>query len=320
MIGGFPTRLGPGEKFAQMVKTVRHSSIGRSARLRATIRGWRQTLAAALAVVLRNRLAAFGLAIVLLSGLMALFGPLLVTHDPLEMNLAQRLTGPNSEHFFGSDIYGRDIFTRVILGSRIAMQVALGAVFLAIVIGVPLGAVSGYAGGWVDAVIMRFMDGLLAFPGRLLAIALVAAMGPTFFTLWLAIGINGVPGYARVVRGSVLSQKEKEYVEAARMTGEPEWRILFFQILPNCVAPMLVLVSLDFAHAILVESSLSFLGLGFPPPAPSWGLMLSEARGYMELAPHVAIFPGLAISLTILGFNLLGDGLRDVLDPRQYDR
>ena len=165
----------------------------------------------------------------------------------------------------------------------------------------------------------RFAGRLARRSRALLAIALVAAMGPSFFTLYLAIGINGIPHYARVVRGSVLSQKEKEYVEAARMTGEPELRILFLQVLPNCIAPILVLVTLDFAHAILVESSLSFLGLGFPPPAPSWGLMLSEARGYMELAPHVAIFPGLAISLTILGFNLLGDGLRDVFDPRQYE-
>jgi peptide/nickel transport system permease protein len=166
---------------------------------------------------------------------------------------------------------------------------------------------------------MRFVDALLAFPGRLLAIALVAAMGSNFFTLCAAIGINAIPGYTRVVRAAVLGQKEREYVEAARMAGESEARILFFQIIPNCLAPILVLVTLDFAHAILLESSLSFLGLGFAPPAPSWGLMLSEARGFMEIAPHVAIFPGLAISLTILGFNLLGDGLRDVFDPRQYE-
>ena len=235
------------------------------------------------------------------------------------MNLSDRLLGPSWEHFLGTDIYGRDIYTRIVYGSRIAMHVALGAVLLAAIIGIPLGAVSAYAGGWVDTITMRFIDAFLAFPGRLLAIALVAAMGPTFFTLYLAIGMTSFPGYARVLRGSVLSQKEKEYVEAARMTGEPGWRILFFQVLPNCIAPILVLVSLDFAHAILVESSLSFLGLGLPPPAPSWGLMLNEARGYMELAPHVAIFPGLVISITILGFNLLGDGLRDVFDPRQYE-
>ncbi len=276
--------------------------------------------AAALAVLLRNRLSALGLFIVLLVLLTALLAPLLITHDPFQMSLPDRLQKPSAAHLFGTDIYGRDIFTRVILGARIAMHVALGAVLLAVFIGVPLGALSGYAGGWTDAVVMRFIDAFLAFPGRLLAIALVAAMGPNFLTFYLAIGLTSIPGYVRVVRASVLSQKEREYVEAARMTGEREFRILFFQVLPNCIAPILVLVSLDFAHAILVESSLSFLGLGFPPPAPSWGLMLSEARGYMELAPHVAIVPGLVISLTILGFNLLGDGLRDIFDPRQYER
>lgn len=276
--------------------------------------------AAALAVLLRNRLSALGLFLVLLILLTALFAPYLITHDPFQMNLPDRLQTPTAKHWLGTDIYGRDIFTRVVLGSQIAMRVAMGAVLLAVLIGVPMGAVSAYAGGWTDTVVMRLVDAFLAFPGRLLAIALVAAMGPNFLTFYLAIGLTSIPGYVRVVRASVLSQKEKEYVEAARMTGESEFRTLFFQILPNCVAPILVLVSLDFAHAILVESSLSFLGLGFPPPAPSWGLMLSEARGYMELAPHVAIVPGLVISLTILGFNLLGDGLRDIFDPRQYDR
>jgi peptide/nickel transport system permease protein len=279
-----------------------------------------QRVAAAFAVLLRNRLSALGLFLVLMVLLTALFAPYLITHDPFQMNLPDRLQTPTAKHWFGTDIYGRDIFTRVILGSQIAMRVAVGAVFLAVLIGVPLGAVSAYAGGWTETIVMRLVDAFLAFPGRLLAIALVAAMGPNFLTFYLAIGLTSIPGYVRVVRASVLSQKEKEYVEAARMTGESEFRTLFFQILPNCVAPILVLVSLDFAHAILVESSLSFLGLGFPPPAPSWGLMLSEARGYMELAPHVAIVPGLVISLTILGFNLLGDGLRDIFDPRQYDR
>jgi peptide/nickel transport system permease protein len=274
----------------------------------------------ALAVILRNRLAAVGLIIVLWISLTAILAPQLATHDPLQMNLADRLMRPSAEHWLGTDSYGRDIFTRLVYGGRIAMRVALGAVLLAVVIGVPIGALSGFAGGYVDMLIMRAIDTFLAFPGRLLAITLVAVLGPTFFTLCLAIGITSIPGYARVVRASVLSQKEKEYVQAARMTGESEVRILFYQILSNCMAPILVLVSLDFAHAILVESSLSFLGLGLPPPAPSWGLMLSEARGYMELAPHVAIIPGLVISITILGFNLIGDGLRDIFDPRQYDR
>lgn len=272
-----------------------------------------------LAILFRNRLAAVGFLIVAAVVLAALVGPWLVTHDPYAMNLAERLSSPSNTHLLGTDRFGRDIFTRILLGANIAMRVAVAAVVVAFIIGVPLGAVSGYKGGWFDTLVMRFIDALLAFPGRLLAIALVAAMGTSFFTLCVAIGVNAIPVYTRVVRAAVLVQKEKEYVEAARMAGESEGRILFFQILPNCLASVLVLVTLDFAHAILLESSLSFLGLGFAPPAPSWGLMLSEARGYMEIAPHAAIFPGLAISLTILGFNLLGDGLRDVFDPRQYE-
>ena len=257
--------------------------------------------------------------IVILVCLSALLSPWYVTQDAFQMNLGDRLASPSREHILGTDNYGRDIFTRILLGSSIAMQVALAAVSVAFIIGVPLGGVSGYMGGFVDTVVMRVVDALLAFPGRLLAIALVAATGTSFLTLCAAIGVNAIPGYTRVVRAAVLVQKEKEYVEAARMTGESGMRILFGEIFPNCLAPMFVLVTLDFAHAILLESSLSFLGLGFAPPAPSWGLMLSEARGFMEIAPHVAIFPGLAISLTILGFNLLGDGLRDVFDPRQYE-
>ena len=279
-----------------------------------------EKVAGSLGVILRNRLAAVGLLLITLVTFTALGADLIITQDPYEMNLIERLSGPSAQHLFGTDVFGRDIFTRVVLGTRIAMQVAMGAVLLAVIIGVPLGAFSGYMGGRVDTLIMRFIDAVLAFPGRLLAIAMVAAMGANFLTLWLAIGITSIPGYARVVRGVVLSQKEKEYVEAARMTGESEFSILFFQIIPNCIGPILVLVTLDCAHAITTESSLSFLGLGFAPPSPSWGLMLNEARGYMELGPHVALIPGLAISLTILGFNLLGDGLRDVFDPRQYDK
>jgi peptide/nickel transport system permease protein len=272
-----------------------------------------------LEIVFRNRLAALGFMLVVIVALAALVAPWLAPHDPYEMNLGNRLSPPSNQHLFGTDTYGRDTFTRILLGAGIAMRVALAAVAVAFLIGVPLGAASGYIGGWIDTVIMRFIDAVLAFPGRLLAIALVAAIGTSFFTLCVAIGINAIPGYTRVVRAAVLVEREKEYVEAARVLGESEGRILFLQILPNCLAPILVLVTLDFAHAILLESSLSFLGLGFAPPAPSWGVMLSEARGVIEIAPHVAIFPGLAISLTILGFNLLGDGLRDVFDPRQYE-
>jgi peptide/nickel transport system permease protein len=198
--------------------------------------------------------------------------------------------------------------------------VAIGAVFLGAFFGIPFGAVSGFSGRWVDSAIMRVMDSIMAFPGRLLAIALVASLGGGLFPLYIALGINSIPSYARIVRGVVLSQKEKEYVEAARMTGESDFNILFRQVLPNCLSPLLVRISLDFGNAILAESSLSFLGLGLPPPTASWGLMLKEVTPFLQLQPMAAFFPGLTISLIILGFNLLGDGLRDVFDPRQYER
>ena len=246
--------------------------------------------------------------------------PYLATHDAYEINIAKRLQGPSAEHWLGTDFLGRDTYSRLVFGARTAFQVAIGAVFLGAFFGIPIGAVSGFAGRWVDSVLMRFMDAIIAFPGRLLAIALVASLGGGLFSLYIALGVNSIPSYARIIRGVVLSQREKEYVEAARMTGESDLKILFFQVLPNCLSPLLVRLSLDFGHAILAESSLSFLGLGLPPPTASWGLMLKEVTPFLQLQPMAAFFPGLTISLIILGFNLLGDGLRDVFDPRQYQR
>jgi peptide/nickel transport system permease protein len=273
-----------------------------------------------LGVIARNRLALIGLTIICLGLLAAIFAPLLATHEPNEINIAARLQGPSAEHWLGTDFMGRDTFTRILYGARTAFQVAIGAVVLGALLGIPIGAIGGYFGRWVDASLMRVMDAILAFPGRLLAIALVASLGGGLFSLYVAIGVSSIPSYARIIRGAVLSQKEKEYIEAARMTGESDFSILFMQILPNCSAPLLVRLSLDFGQAILTESSLSFLGLGFPPPTPSWGLMLKEVSPFLELQPWAALFPGLTISLMILGFNLFGDGLRDVFDPRQYER
>ena len=277
-------------------------------------------LVGACQVIARNRLALFGAIIVGIWLLTALLAPLLATHDPYEVNIAQRLKGPSADHWLGTDFLGRDSYSRIVFGARTAFQVAIGAVFLGAFFGIPIGAIAGFAGRWVDSALMRFMDAIIAFPGRLLAIALVASMGGGLFSLYIALGINSIPSYARIVRGVVLSQKEKEYVEAARMTGESNWSILFLQVLPNCLSPLLVRLSLDFGHAILAESSLSFLGLGLPPPTASWGLMLKEVTPFLQLQPMAAFFPGLTISLIILGFNLLGDGLRDVFDPRQYQR
>lgn len=271
-------------------------------------------------VIARNRLALVGVVIVGIGIITALLAPYLATHDPYEINIANRLQGPNSEHWLGTDSLGRDAYSRIVFGARTAFQVAIGAVFLGAFFGIPIGAVAGFSGRWVDSALMRVMDAIMAFPGRLLAIALVASLGGGLFSLYIALGINSIPSNARIVRGVVLAQKEKEYVEAARMTGESDLNILFFQVLPNCLSPLLVRLSLDFAHAILAESSLSFLGLGLPPPTASWGLMLKEVTPFLQLQPMAAFFPGLTISLIILGFNLLGDGLRDVFDPRQYER
>jgi peptide/nickel transport system permease protein len=271
-------------------------------------------------VIVRNRLALLGVLIVGTWLLTALLAPYIATHDPYEISIVNRLKGPSADHWLGTDSLGRDTFSRLVFGARTAFQVAIGAVFLGAFFGIPIGAISGFAGRWVDAILMRFMDAIIAFPGRLLAIALVASLGGGLFSLYIALGVNSIPSYARIVRGVVMSQKEKEYVEAARMTGESGLSILFLQVLPNCLSPLLVRLSLDFGHAILAESSLSFLGLGLPPPTASWGLMLKEVTPFLQLQPMAAFFPGLTISLIILGFNLLGDGLRDVFDPRQYQR
>jgi ABC-type dipeptide/oligopeptide/nickel transport system permease subunit len=271
-------------------------------------------------VVAHNRLAVLGAGVIALVVTVALLAPTLAPYDPYEVNVVQRLQGPTAQHWFGTDFMGRDTLSRIIYGARVTFQVAIGAVVLGAVLGIPIGAVAGYFGRWPDATLMRLMDTILAFPGRLLAIALVASLGGGLFSLYIAIGVSSVPQYARIVRGVFLSQKEREYVEAARMVGESDWRIVFREILPNCMGPLIVAITLDFAHAVLIESSLSFLGLGFPPPTPSWGLMLKEVTPFLELQPWAAFFPGISIALTILGFNLLGDGLRDVFDPRQYER
>lgn len=242
--------------------------------------------------------------------------PLLIPWDPTQMNIRNALQTPNATHWLGTDHFGRDTLSRLAHGARISLQVALSATAVALIGGVILGSVAGYAGGMIDTLLMRFLDGFMAFPGILLAIALVAALGSGLFSLIVAIGIVSIPRFARVVRGTVLQKKELDYIVAARALGKPDWLILLTEILPNCMAPIIVQITLRLPTTILSEASLSFLGLGAPPPAPSWGRMLNDARGFMEISPELAIFPGIAIFLTVLGFNLLGDGLRDVLDPR----
>lgn len=248
--------------------------------------------------------------------LLALLAPILVPFDPIEGDLNDRLLAPSRTHWLGTDALGRDVLSRVIFGARVSLQIQLIAVTLALAVGVPFGTMGGYFGGRLDNLIMRSMDVLLAFPGIFLALAIIAVLGPGLVPLMLAAGISSVPQFARIVRGSVLSLKEREFVEAALALGSGSGRVMFRHLLPNCLAPIIVQSTLRMATVLLTASGLSFLGLGVQPPTPEWGAMLSNARSYLIVAPHVATIPGLAIMVVVVGFNLFGDGLRDVLDPR----
>lgn len=271
-----------------------------------------------------NRLGKFGLVIIIIFFLVALCAPLLapyspVTQNPLPTNLSteERLQ-PTRTHLFGVDDLGRDVLSRVIYGARISMQVGVAVVLISAFIGMIVGAVSGYYGGWLD----RFFSGFLfnvfmAFPSILLAIAMVAFLGPSIRNLILALSVVGWVGYARLMRGQVLKVREYDFVTAARAIGTNDARILFRHILPNAVQPLIVQASLGMAGAVLSEASLSFLGLGVQPPTPSWGVMLNDARSFLRVAPHLLIFPGVAVMLTVLAFNFVGDGLREWLDPKQ---
>jgi peptide/nickel transport system permease protein len=237
-------------------------------------------------------------------------------HDPEAQNLALRRSPPGDGYLLGTDEFGRDILSRVILGTRVALLVAFLAVGIALVVGTTIGLVAGFVGGWLDEVLMRIMDVLLAFPYLLLAVAIVAALGPGVTNTTLAVGIWATPSFARIVRGQTLALRRREFVLAARALGASAPRLMWRHVLPNIVAPVIVFATLYMANAILLEAALSFLGLGVQPPQPSWGLMISSGRDFLRVAPHVATVPGLAIMLAVLAFNLLGDGLRDALDPR----
>ncbi len=246
----------------------------------------------------------------------ALVGPLLAPHDPVAMDLSNRFLPPSLAHPFGTDDFGRDVFTRVIYGARISLQVGIIAVGIAGTLGSLLGLLTGYVGGWVDAAGQWLVDVLLAFPGLLLALAIIAVLGPGLPNVMVAVGIGSMPAYARLMRGQVLSLKHDEFVEAARVIGCSSARILFVHILPNTLSPIIVLASLGFAGAVLSAAALSFIGMGAQPPTPEWGAMLATGREYLRQEWWIATFPGMAIALTVLGFNLLGDGLRDALDPQ----
>lgn len=282
----------------------------------AVVRKRRTPLTDAWARLRRDRAALVGFALLTSMILLAMAAPLVAQHDPLDQELLKRMKPPSAEYLFGTDDLGRDVFSRVLYGGRISLRVGITAVILGTTIGALLGSVAGYAGGWVDSLISRAMEIVLAFPGTLLAIAVVAARGPGLENTLLAVGLVSVPVYARLMRGSVLSLREREFVTAARCLGASDRRILFSHILPNGLTPLIVQSTLGIAGAIVEAAALGFLGLGAQPPAPEWGAMLTDARNYLLNAPWAMIFPGLAIMLTVLGFNLFGDGLRDALDPQ----
>jgi peptide/nickel transport system permease protein len=269
---------------------------------------------------LRNRLVVFGAGIVALIVVLALFAGLVTPYDPTEMKVVDALKAPSAAHPFGTDRFGRDVLSRTIHGSRIALGVALSSIALAFVLGTLLGVIGGYAGGWPDLAIGRTMDVLFSFPTLILAIGIAAMLGPGLDNAALAIAVVYAPLFSRVARGPVIAERAKDYVAAALALGAGPFRMAFRHILPNVMAPLIVQVSIGLAYAILTEAALSYLGLGTQPPAPSWGTMLNEGRTYLETAPWMSVFPGVAIMLAVLGFNLLGDGLREVLDPQLRGR
>ena len=264
----------------------------------------------------RNRLALAGLVVVVLLAVAAAGAPWLAPADPAKQSLIEKRTRPGEKFLLGADEFGRDILSRVIYGSRVALLVGLLSVAIALGLGLALGCLAGFAGGWVDVLIMRGVEVLLAFPYLLLAIAVVSALGPGVLNTTIAVGIWGTPTVIRLVRGAVLTARESEYVRAATALGATAGRVLTRHVLRNILPTVIVYSTLFMANAILVEAALSFLGLGVPPPTPSWGLMVSSGRDFLVVAPHIATVPGLAIMIAVLGFNLLGDGLRDALDPR----
>ena len=264
----------------------------------------------------RNKAALFGGFILLVYLFTALFAPLLFSTSPSAPNLIMSLEGPSAQHLLGTDELGRSILARIIWGSRVSLMIAVGVVAVGLLVGVPFGLISGYYGGKVDFGIQRVTDMMLAFPGFLLALGLVAVLGVGLKNTVVSIGISMVPIYIRLVRGCVLTVREQVYVEAARAVGTRDFKIIFRHILPNVMVPITVQTSLGMGNAILFAAGLGFLGIGVQPPTPEWGAMLGSGRAYLFNAPHVATFPGIAIFLSVLSFNLLGDGLRDALDPR----
>lgn len=264
----------------------------------------------------KNRAAVAGLFIVIIFILMALLAPVIAPYDPLKLVPADKLQGPSAEHWLGTDDKGRDILSRIMYGARISLTVGILSTLLGASVGIVLGLISGYYGRWVDSLIMRTCDVLLAFPGILLALAIVAVLGTSTTNVIIAVAFFAIPTFARIVRGSILSVKKLEYIDAIRALGASDFRIISLHILPNILSPIIVQATLYIASAIITASALSFLGMGTQPPTPEWGTILSDGRSYIRQAPHITLFPGIVIFLVVMGFNLFGDGLRDALDPK----
>ncbi|PID48111.1 MAG: diguanylate cyclase [Proteobacteria bacterium] len=274
----------------------------------------------------KNKSALVGTYIVLILIFCAIFAPLLTDYDPLIQDISNRLIPPmwdeggSFAHILGTDDFGRDMFSRIIYGARISLTIGIVSVGISLIFGVIMGAISGYFGGLTDLIIMRIVDIMLSIPAILLAIVIVAILGPDLFNAMIAIGVVGIPTFARIVRSSVLGEKEKEYVMASRVNGSRNLRLISKVVLPNCTTPIIVQATMGFASAVLEAAGLSFLGLGAQPPTPEWGAMLADSLQFITTAPWMIVYPGIAIFLTVMGFNLVGDGLMDVLDPKMKGR
>lgn len=264
-----------------------------------------------------NPIAVFGAVMLLLLVAAAVFAPLLTSYDPLDAQTRERLQGPSRDHLFGTDELGRDLFSRVLYGGRLSLRAGFVAVGIAVLGGVVIGLIAGFYGRWVDMILMRLMDILMAMPGILLTMIFIFSFGPTLTNAMIAIGLASIPEYARIVRGSVLSAREFLYVDAARVTGTPPWLIMGRHILPNVIAPVLVVATIGVGGAILSLAGLSFLGLGAQPPNPEWGVLVSDGRARLQTAWWITTFPGIVIAVAVLAINLVGDGLRDAFDPRR---
>jgi peptide/nickel transport system permease protein len=265
-----------------------------------------------------NKMLLIGGTVVMIFFFMAISAPYLSSYSPTKMNIRERFSPPSAKHIMGTDQFGRDTYARILYGAQVSFKVGIVSVLIGMIGGMLIGALAGFLGGFIDDVLMRMIDGLLAFPPLLLAIGLVAAMGPSLNTVSISIGVIYIPRFARVMRAAVMVEREKEYVEAARSIGQSRFKIMVKHIFPTTISPVVIMGTIIFALSVIIEASLSFLGVGLPPPMPSWGTMLEESRRFLGTSIWMALFPGMTISLAVLGFNLLGDGLRDFLDPKVY--